>query len=338
MCCVFVLFIDGFLWAIATVHVDDLMCTGNEKGQAVFERLRKIFTFRDWKRMMKEWVKFGGRMYWQMEDYSFRISMKFYTDEIRLIKIDPGRDLDQPCSDPEVAELLRVNGQTGWAARQGRQDLAFGVSENQQEVPIATGHTWVKTNKVIRCAHQDQEWRVCSPVDILDALTSVSASDGGSSCGKPCDGSQVGFTAIIAAESILEGEGTVCEPEVLSQRMTRAGRLSMAVEFAAASLAFEHGGCARAMLCEMTEKKFALRDWRRHVARWRQYNVLDAKCAFDSLADEGTASRGLPYQVAGQRRDPRGADAAPMVAEGESRGPSRTGARGAEAIEGKQEG
>ena len=55
---VFVLFIDGFLWAIATVHVDDLMCTGNGKGQAVFERPRKIFTFGKWKCMMKEWVKF----------------------------------------------------------------------------------------------------------------------------------------------------------------------------------------------------------------------------------------------------------------------------------------
>ncbi len=32
------------LFHFATVHVDDLMCTGHEKGLAVFERPRKIFT------------------------------------------------------------------------------------------------------------------------------------------------------------------------------------------------------------------------------------------------------------------------------------------------------
>ncbi len=106
--------------------------------------------------------------------------------------------------------------------------------------------------------------------------------------GMPRDGSQVGFAVMVAAESVLEGEGPVCVLEAMSQRTKRAGRSSMAVEVAAASLAFEHGDYARAMLCEMTEEKFALRDWRRHVARWRQYNVLDAKCAFDSLAGEGT--------------------------------------------------
>ncbi len=76
--------------------------------------------------------------------------------------------------------------------------------------------------------------------------------------------------------------------EALSQRMKRAVRSSMAVEVGAASVAFEHGDYARAMLAEMTDPSLQSRDWRRHVARGRQFNVMFAKCAFDSLQGGGT--------------------------------------------------
>ena len=109
--CVFVYVKDQTLCAIVMVHVDDLLCAASAVGETVLKKLRKIFTFGDWKGVMDGWVRFCGREYLQLPDYTFRISLKFYAAEIRLIKIDPDRDLDLPCNEKEVAELMKVNGQ-----------------------------------------------------------------------------------------------------------------------------------------------------------------------------------------------------------------------------------
>ena len=155
-------------------------------------------------------MRFCGREYLQLPDYTFRIFLKFYTDEIRLIKIDPERDLDLPCNEKEVAELMEVNGQNGCVARQGRQDLAFGAAECQRELPVATGHTLVKANKVVRRAHQDYECVVKSPVKRLEGLIFVTASDGGSLGAMPREGNQMGMAVMVASADVLEGEGDVC--------------------------------------------------------------------------------------------------------------------------------
>ncbi len=164
----------------------------------------------------------------------------------------------------------------------------------------------VKANKVIRRAHQDQEWRVRSLVDNLDALIFVSASDEGSLVGMPRDGSQVGIAAMVAAESVSEDEGPVCVLEALS--------------VAATSLAFD------IMFCERMKKKFVMCVRRRHFASRKRRTAIDISALCESLNDgSGSLACGVtgPQQAAdcltkwlGNECAPCGADAVSMVTEG----------------------
>jgi hypothetical protein len=57
----------------------------------------------------------------------------------------------------------------------------------------------------------------------------------------------------------------------------------MAAEVSAATTAFEHGDIVRVVLAAMLQPDFELRLWRNCVGAWRQFSVVDAKCAFDSV-------------------------------------------------------
>ncbi len=184
---------------------------------------------------------------------------------------------------------MQVNGQNGWAARQGRYDLSFGVSQCQQELPVSTGHTLAKANQVTRREHKGLVWKVKSPLpaERMDELIFLVASDGGSLGGMPREGSQLGVSVILAGPEVLEQETDVCVLEALSQRMRRQVRSSMGVEVGAVNMAMEHGDFARAILSEIHDPAFDVRSWRSCIARWRQIGVIDAKTAFDSLSGDG---------------------------------------------------
>ncbi len=164
--CCFVLFLDNELAAIVTTHVDDLLIAACEKAYEILEQLKSRLKFGDWRNLQQDWVKFCGRMIRQHSDFSFEITLDFYTSAVQLIHIRPGRDMEAALDADEVDALLKVNGQNGWAARQSRQDLAFGVSACQQELPVANGHTLAKANQVVRRAQKGLTWRVKSPVKL----------------------------------------------------------------------------------------------------------------------------------------------------------------------------
>ena len=105
--------------------------------------------------------------------------------------------------------------------------------------------------------------------------------------GMPRGGSQVGSVVMVAAESVLEDEGKVCVLEALSQRMKRAGRSSMAVGAAAASLAFEGTPEDRRMAIDIPALRESLNEVSGSLARWVSGPQQAADYFTKGLGDEG---------------------------------------------------
>ena len=99
----------------------------------------------------------------------------------------------------------------------------------------------------------------------------------------PGGASQQGLMVGIAEPSMLHGIGRVNLLEWSSTKIKRVVRSSMAAEVSAATSAFEHGDFVRVALAEMLQPDFELRMWRKCAAMWRQFSVIDAKCAYDSV-------------------------------------------------------
>ena len=181
-------------------------------------------------------------MYLQFNDFSFRVSLEFYRSKIQWIKIATGRIMDDDTINEEKGELMRVNRQVGWAACQGRQDLAYGVSACQQERPVSK------------------------------------ASDGGSLGGMPREGSQIGAVVILASPVILDGKADMMLLEAFSQRTKRQVRRPMGVEVGATTVAFEHGDVSRAA-SSATTRTSRSEIGGVASARWRRIGAIGTKAS-----------------------------------------------------------
>ena len=304
--CLFSYFDDqGHIQGMASVHVDDAIFAGSAVMTPIYEKLRGRFTFGTWKDM-KDGVRFCGRDY-QLEEKALHVDLNFYTKEIAEIPIARHRPDDEPLSEADLDLLDKVNGQLGWAARQGRYDLSFDVSRAQQSRSTATVATLREINQAVRRGRKDQSLIFRHPGCKLADVIVVAAADAGHGC-MPRGGSQAGVTVVLAHPSILDGHAPVALLEASSQRIKRVVRSSLAAEVAAAALGFEHGDFVRAALAEVTIPEFSLRDWRRYAGTWRQVNVIDARTAFDLLQGESVPSdRRTAIDIAALReslRDP----------------------------------
>ncbi len=96
----------------------------------------------------------------------------------------------------------------------------------------------------------------------------------------------MGLMVAIAEGNILHQASRINLLEWASAKIKRVVRISMGVGVSAATTAFEHGDFVRVMLAEMWQHDFELRMWRRAASVWRQFSVIDAKCAYDSVNSE----------------------------------------------------
>ena len=69
-----------------------------------------------------------------MSDLEIESDIDFYAQTVHGLKLDAARkkDLEAPVTPTEFSALQEVNGQLNWLARQGRVDVAYGVSRSQQ--------------------------------------------------------------------------------------------------------------------------------------------------------------------------------------------------------------
>ena len=96
--------------AIITVHVVDPLLTGSDLAKGLFERLKGMLKFGGWRCLLGTCAKFCGRTHRQEKDFSFKVTLDFYTNEIRVIEIDASRNLGEPTAEAENQFLTTLDG------------------------------------------------------------------------------------------------------------------------------------------------------------------------------------------------------------------------------------
>ena len=128
----FVLHVRGHLRGILSIHVDDLRMAFRPEFQQVLDKLRQTFQFGEWQSATEMTVKFCGR--WERQcplTFQITVTMDGYTHKLKEAPLRDGQDRS-PLSDAEKKWVASVGGQLNWMARQGRADLAYGISRVQQ--------------------------------------------------------------------------------------------------------------------------------------------------------------------------------------------------------------
>ena len=197
----------------------------------------------------------------------------------------------------EKLEMSSLIGQLNWMSRQGRYDLAYGVSHVQQLAAKQGRDSLEWLNKVIyRAKHPSVQ--VVKKLDDWKNMVVVSASDAAYGA-QPGGHSQGGLVICLADASILTGEAKLCVVEAASMKIQRIVRCSMSAEVSMCATAFEHGDFVRAALAEMLHRDFQLRHWKLWASKWPHYLVLDAKTGFDVLTNESqTTDRKIQIDLA----------------------------------------
>ena len=110
----------------------------------------------------------------------------------------------------------------------------------------------------------------------------------------PGGASQGGLVIALAEPGILRGVARLTMVDTSSSKIQRVVRASIGAEINNAATAYEHGDYVRAVLAEMTNAEFKLKQWRKGASALRQVLVIDAKCGYDSLNSDLTPSDRRP--------------------------------------------
>ena len=310
---------DGKLRALACIHVDDTRYCGYATSEEIWQKVHQCLNFGEVRKATDGWVKFCGR--WERQDpvtFEFEYSMDEYAKELQKVKTLDAYKLD-PKEVAKEEDLLRkgkmtveefthgsgpkkptsltselrlamssILGQLNWMARQGRYDIAYGVSHVQQLMTREPTEALEFLNKVIYRARQPMVQKIKKLKD-WENLVVISASDAAYGA-QPGGYSQGGLLVALAEPEILEGEAQLVVVEAASMKIQRVVRCSMSAEVSMAATAFEHGDFIRAALSEIIHGKFVLKDWKLWANRWRHFLVIDAKTGFDVLTSESQTS------------------------------------------------
>ncbi|CAE7756515.1 RE2 [Symbiodinium sp. CCMP2456] len=278
----FVLHLKGKLRGILSIHVDDLRMAFDRIAEAILEKLRTVFHFGEWKDATTETVKFCGRWERQCPDtFKVTITMDGYAPKL---KDAPERDSKDraPLTDAEKKWVASVGGQLNWMARQGRADLAYGISRVQQMAGARDPDTIKMLNQLVKKAREPYELvyqRLPGTVEDMVFLAVSDASHGSMPKGR----SQGGMMILVANKEILEGESLVNCLLYHSAVLKRVVRSSLAAEISQAAETLDQCEYVRAMMAEVWDPQFTLQLWRWSAARWPEVLVLDSKTGYDVL-------------------------------------------------------
>ena len=283
--CVFTLHLKGSLMGMATVHVDDVLLSGDPAIESVWIELQRRLTFGSWNEMM-EGFKFLGRFLKQdAKTFHIQASMQEYCAELKEIAVGGSEPDDRALSNLEFSDLRTLVGKLSWAVRQGRPDVLFVVSLLQQSLKNPTVKELRLANAAVRSLHRDRDLHFVNIGCPLEEALVVVATDGAYGS-MPGGKSQQGWIVAIANPKIKVEASSLNLAEWQSTSCKRIVRSSMAVEASAASVGFEHGEYVRALLAEIVFEDFTVRRWAHFIQQWELALVLDAKTAFDTLRTE----------------------------------------------------
>ena len=178
----------------------------------------------------------------------------------KLYKMKPRDEGDStPLTAAEKLEMSSLVGQLNWQSRQGRYDLAYGVSNVQQLMAKNDPEAIVWLNKVVYRAKQSMMQKL--PKIDVNNMVIISASDAAYGS-QPGGHSQGGMVIGIGDQRMLDGEGSFCILEASSMKIQRVVRCSMSAEVSMAASSYKHGDFIRASMAEMFCRDFRLRDWK----------------------------------------------------------------------------
>ena len=278
----FVFHDTGELRGIMAIHVDDIRMAFSPEYEYVLDQLQGKFRFGDWKDATLETVKFCGR--WERQDpntYQITVTMDGYVDKLKDPPVRKGDD-KSPLTDSERKWVASVGGQLNWMARQGRADLAFGISKVQQMSGARDSDTMKSLAALVKRADEPYALvlqKLPGPVEELVFLAVSDASHGNMPKGR----SQGGMMILVANEKIMEEETTVNCLLYHNAVLKRVVRSSLAAEISQAAETMEQCDYVRAMLAEVWDPSFSLPAWRWSAGRWKEILVLDSKTGYDML-------------------------------------------------------
>jgi len=252
---------DGRLRAVAAIHVDDTRMAGDDTAEEIWEALRKLLAFGEWREADGTWIKFCGRYERRLDNGDYQISMDSYGAKLQLVAVRPPTVAAGPLTDNERTLISSALGQLNWQARQGRPDLSYGVSEVQQKLKDGSSELLQDINTLIRKARQPCALLIGRVAERPEQLLFVAATDAAYGA-MPRGGSQAGIAVLAAGPQVLEGEGQVALLEFASTRCKRVVRSPMAAELSALATSHDHATFVRAAFAEIWGTTFQLRTWR----------------------------------------------------------------------------
>ena len=278
----FVLHIRGSLRGILSIHVDDLRMAFHLEFQCVLDKLRQTFQFGEWQSATEKTVQSCGR--WEKQcplTFQITVTMDGYTHKLKEALARNGQDRS-PLSDAEKKWVASVGGQLNWMARQGRADLAYGISRVQQMAGARDPETIKLLNQLVKKAREPYEMifkKLPGDMGSLAFLAVSDASHGSMPKGRP----QGGMMVLVGNQEILEGPPDVTCLLYHRAVLKRVVRSSLAAEISQAAETLDQCEYVRAMLAEIWDANFVLQQWRWSASRWPEVLVLDSKTGYDVL-------------------------------------------------------
>ncbi|CAE7202150.1 RE2, partial [Symbiodinium necroappetens] len=278
----FVFHVGGALRGVLSIHVDDLRIAFHPDEEKILDKLQGVFRFGDWKEATQETVKFCGRWEKQCpETFQIIVTMSGYVPKLKEAPNRP-KDDRSPLTEVERKWVSSVGGQLLWMARQGRADLAFGISRVQQLAGAKDPTTIASLNQLVTKAREPYEMifqQVPGKIEDLVFLAVSDASHGSMPKGR----SQGGMMILLANNEILEGPSLVNCVLYHSAVLKRVVRSSLAAEISQAAETMDQCEYVRAMFAEIWDAAFSLPQWRWSSSMWPQILVLDSRTGYDVL-------------------------------------------------------
>ncbi|CAK0846224.1 unnamed protein product, partial [Prorocentrum cordatum] len=143
----------GELCAVVVAHVDDLLLGISHKYPGLYDRLRKLLSWGDWRGLP---FTFCGKQAWRDQEEVLHLRQTEYANTIEDIPLSKERktDLSSDATPAEFSDNRSALGALGWLSSQTRPDLAAGVAMGQRTQNKPTIQDLLETNRLIKLARK----------------------------------------------------------------------------------------------------------------------------------------------------------------------------------------
>eukprot|EP00971_Amphidinium_carterae_P141916 2810998-Amphidinium_carterae.3 len=271
---------------IVVVLVDDIIEGGDSEHRKRMTKLQERFALGQHVSLQtKGGTLFNGRRVEQLQDFSFRVSMKdFITSRLQAIKIprERRRDLTSPVTEDERSVLRTVLMKLLWIARQCRPEIQGSCSVVASRVPSATVGELAELSRIVDYLLSTPEVSLKIHAIPIRSWCLGVFCDAAPNNGK-FETALGGFVIGVSTEALNSGSEAP-----LSILCWRSGKIerqctsSLASESFALVNSLAYAEWLHTALCSFSNSAYDSQWGRRRLANWH----VDAKALYDSLQKE----------------------------------------------------